>query len=122
MLLMLSQPACLHIAYLCNERSWRDTGLLRPADAEELRLTFVRAALKDNGPVLLELAREQVRALDMLLTDADPRDGKLPDGTPVLALVETIWRVLIGEGDAGYQDDHHDPLTRTDAGAPLRRS
>ena len=29
---------------------------------------------------------------------------KLPDGTPVLALVEQVWRALIGVRDADHQD------------------
>jgi hypothetical protein len=122
MFVMLSQAACQHIAYLCNERSWRDTGLLGQAEAEELRLQFVKAALGDADPMLFTLTRPQVRALDMLLTDADPRDGKLPDGTRVLDLVESIWRNLIGDDDARDQDDHANSHTGADAGAALSRS
>jgi hypothetical protein len=122
MLLMLSRAACQHLAYRCNERAWRDTGLLAQADAEELRLLFVRAALGQTDPLMFSLSRLQLRALDMLLTDADPREGKLPDGTSILVLVETIWRVLIGDDDASDEDNHEDFIAGADAGAPLRRS
>ena len=122
MFLTLNLAACQHLAYLCNERAWRDTGLLGPAEAEELRLLFVQAALSQSGPMMFNLTRTQMRALDMLLTDSDPREGKLPDGTPILDLVETIWRTLIGEDHAGDQDDHENFVAGADAGAPIYRS
>ena len=122
MLLVLSRAACQHIAYLCNERAWRDTGLLAQPDVEELRLLFVRATLGHADPLMFALGRPQMRALDMLLTDADPREGKLPDGTPVLVLVETIWRALIGDDDAGDEDNHEEVIAGTDSGAPVHRS
>jgi len=106
MLLVLSRAACEHIAYSCNERAFRESGLVATADAEELRILFVRASLGQADPLMFDFTRTQLRALDMVLTDADPREGKLPDGTPVLDLVETIWRALIGESDAGHEDDH----------------
>ena len=122
MFLTLSLAGCQHIAYLCNERAWRDTGLLAPAEVESLRALFVRAALDQTDPMMFNLTRTQMRALDMLLTDADPREGKLPDGTPILDLVETIWRTLIGDDHAGDEDDHANFIAGTDAGAPLHRS
>jgi hypothetical protein len=122
MFLVLSQAACQHITYLCNERAWRDTGLLGPSDAEELRTMFVRAVLGHTDPMMFNLSRVQMRALDILLTDSDPRDGKLPDGTPVLALVETIWRTLIGEDHAADEDHHENLIAGADAGTPVRRS
>ena len=122
MLLMLSQAACQHIAYLCNERAWRDTGLRSPTEAEEFRVLFVRATLGGGDPLMFTFTRTQMRALDMLLTDSDPREGKLPDGTPILALVETIWRTLIGDDDAGDENNHENFVAGADAGAPLRQS
>lgn len=113
MLLVLSHAACEHIAYSCNERALRDSGLIAMREAEELRLLFVRAVLGDGDPLMFEFTRPQLRVLDMLLTDADPREGKLPDGTPVLALVDQIWRALIGESDARDENDH----THLDPGA-----
>ncbi|MFA7249108.1 MAG: hypothetical protein WC273_05685 [Dehalococcoidia bacterium] len=118
----MSHAACQHIAYLCNERSWRDTGLVSQADAEALRLLFVRAAFGRTDPLMFSLTRTQIRALDTLLTDTDPREGKLPDGTPVLDLVEAIWRTLIGDDDASDQDNHEDSVAGTDAGTPVHRS
>ena len=122
MFVLLSRAACQHIAYLCNERSWRDTGLLAPGEAEELRLQFVKAALGETDQMMFTLTRPQLRALDMLLTDADPRDGKLPDGTRVLELVESIWRNLIGDDDARDEDHYQNAHTGADAGAALARS
>ena len=121
MLLLLTNAACQHIAYACNERAWRGTGLIGDADTEELRLLFVRATLDRTDPLMFDLSRSQMRALDMLLTDADPREGKLPDGTPILVLVETIWRALIGDDDAGNEDGHANLLAGADAGAPVYR-
>jgi len=122
MLMMLSQAACQHIAYLCNERAWRETGLLAQSEAETLRLQFVKAALGETDPLMFTLTRPQVRALDMLLTDSDPREGKLPDGSRVLLLVEDIWRSLIGENDARDEDDHQNAHAGADAGATISRS
>lgn len=122
MLVVLSQAACRHIAYLCNERSWRDTGLIAQSEAEALRLQFVRAALEETDPLMFTLTRPQVRALDMLLTDSDPREGKLPDGSRVLELVETIWRLLIGDTDARNEDNHQNAVAGPDAGATVPRS
>lgn len=106
MLLVLSLAACQHIAYTMNERAWRGTELLSQSGSEELRLRFVKACRGKADPMMFALNRAELRALDTLLTDADPREGKLPDGTPILALVETIWDALIGDGHAGHEDDH----------------
>jgi len=123
MLLVLSRAACKHIAYSCNERVLRESGLIAAADTEELRLEFVRATLGETDPLMFDFTRTQLRVLDMLLTDSDPREGKLPDGTPVLELVEMIWRVLIGEsGDAGHEDHHTNLDPGADAEAALRQS
>ena len=122
MLLILSQAACQHITYLSNERAWRDTGLFEGRDPEELRALFVAAVLERTDPMMFNLSRVQMRALDILLTDGDPREGKLPDGTPILALVETVWRTLYGEPHAGDEDNHADIHAREDEGAPVCRS
>ena len=108
MLLVLSRAACLHLAYLSNERAWRDTGLLPPEAAYEMRERFIRVALGTAETVAFTLTPIEVRAMDMLLTDSDPREGKLPSGEPILGLVEYIWRLLIGAEDAGHdhEDDH----------------
>lgn len=121
MLLVLSRAACEHIAYSCNERALRESGVLPLTDVEELRLLFVRATLGQDDPLMFEFTRPQVRTLDTLLTDSDPREGKLPDGTPVLALVESIWRALIGESDAGNHDDHAHLGPGADEEATLHR-
>ena len=115
MLLILSHAACEHIVYLCNERAWRDTGLLAPLESEDMRLKFIAATFERADPLMFELTRVQLRALDMLLTDSDPREGKTPDGVPIMTLVETIWAALIGEpDDAGHED--RDPHLVPDAG------
>ena len=123
MLIVLSHAAVEHITYLCNERAWRDTGILGPSEVEELRLYFVKACFAQTDAVMLNLTRPQLRALDTLLTDADPREGKLPDGTTILALVETVWRLLIGDDDAGDTHDHAhaDQHAGADAGDAVRR-
>lgn len=106
MLLVLSRAACEHIAYSCNERAFRDSGLVSTQEAEDLRLLFVRGTLGRGDPLMFEFTRAQLRVLDMLLTDDDPRQGKLPDGTPVIHLVQLIWRALIGESDADDDNAH----------------
>lgn len=117
MLVMLSRAACQHLAYTMNERRWRETGLLLASEPEALRLRFVKATLGVEDPLLFELSRAQVRALDMLLTDTDPREGKLPDGSRVLALVEAVWHALIGDEDGGDRDHHDDAHAHGRAGA-----
>lgn len=121
MLLVLSHAACEHITYSCNERALRDSGLLGATEAEEIRLQFVRATLAGGDPLMFEFTRPQLRVLDMLLTDGDPREGKLPDGTPVLALVEQIWRALIGDTDARDDHDHAHLGPGADEEAALHR-
>ncbi len=112
MQVILSLAACQHLAFTCNERDWRDTGLLSHSDSETLRLTFVRA-LRSPGPFMFEFDRQTLRALDMLLTDSDPREGKLPDGTAIMGLVETIWLSLLGETEDA-RDNDHDLIANTD--------
>ena len=114
MLLVLSLAACQHIAYTMNERAWRGTELLSQSGSEELRLRFVVASRSKTDPMMFRLDRAELRALDTLLTDSDPREGKLPDGTSILALVETIWDALIGEEHARDKDNH---LVAHEAGA-----
>jgi hypothetical protein len=122
MLLVLSRAACEHIAYSCNERAIRDSGLVGVQEAEDLRLLFVRGTLGHGDPLMFEFTRAQLRVLDMLLTDDDPRQGKLPDGTPVIHLVQLIWRALIGESDAHDEDDHPHGHAGKDEEAALHRS
>ena len=119
MLLILSHAACEHIVYLCNERAWRDTGLLAPLESEDMRLKFIAATFERADPLMFELTRVQLRALDMLLTDSDPREGKLPDGTSILALVETVWKLLIGESDGRDHDHDYDLVSDADNGTTV---
>lgn len=114
MLLVLSQAACQHVAYLCNERAWRDTGLLEKDEPNELRMLFVGIVIgAATNPVMLNLSNTQVRALDMLLTDSDPREGKLPDGTPILDLVTAVWRARMEDARDGNGSAHKDRDTDT---------
>lgn len=106
MLLVLSLAACQHIAYTMNERAWRDTGLLSSTAPDEMRQRFIKVVLKHTDPVMVEFDLNEMRALEMLLTDADPRDGKLPDGTPILTLLETVWRTRIEATNAAGNRDH----------------
>ena len=66
----------------------------------------MRAALEGAEPKMFELDSDQLRALDTLLTDSDPRSVKLPDGTPVMGLVEKIWRARLG-GDGNARDEDY---------------
>lgn len=105
MLLVLSLAACKHINLCFNERAWRGTDLLSATDPFEMREMFLVAARESADPMMFTLSRPQLRALDMMLTDSDPREGKLPDGSPVMSLVETIWNALLEEaGHARHED------------------
>lgn len=115
MLFQMSLAEVQHLNYGVNERGWRDTGLLSVSEPENMRGMFLRAALKSPGPYLFNLSQVQLRAIDMLLTDSDPRDGKLPDGSPVLDFVHRIWQALIGGDNADYNEDR---LANEDNGAP----
>jgi hypothetical protein len=53
-------------------------------------------------------------------TDADPRAGKLPDGTPVLALVEKIWVAMLEMGHDDGGDTHDYEHADAHDGAPVR--
>ena len=118
MLVILSLAAVQHIAYSFNERDIQDARGIT-ISAADLRLKFIQAALGDADPVMIELSFDQLRVLDMLLTDDDPRSGKLPDGMPVLRLVETIWRAIIGRDIIGvpafwYKEDDNASITGAD--------
>jgi hypothetical protein len=114
MQVVLSLAAVRHIALTMNERALGNVEGPR-VDTLATRLLFARAALATRDPMAFELDGEQLRAIDQLLTDHDPREGKLPDGTPLLALVELIWKALAG-GPNGDRDTHDYATVLTDAG------
>lgn len=90
--IVLTKPEVLHLALTQNERVLRDTQV--GVDTFQLRSLFIRANFDTSDVMMFELDRTQLRAIDMLLTDGDPREAKLPDGNPVMQLVEKVWRCL----------------------------
>lgn len=124
---IVSRAACEHLAYTANERVLGDTENILE-DSAPLRLLVLAAAVGAADPVMLSLSMEQARALDMVLTDKDPREGELPDGTPVLAMVRSLWQAMTatesvwaagpeGAGDAGDNDQDGRPDQNIDARA-----
>lgn len=90
--IVLSLAATQHIALTMNERALKGTEM--HIDTFSTRSLFTRAAVSKTDPMMFELSEDQLRAIDMLLTDGDPREAKMPDGHPVMELVELVWEAL----------------------------
>lgn len=120
MQVIFSRAECQHIAYSFNERALRTVEAVF-IGVPDLRLTFAAVSIGTADPVMLELSKDELRTLDTLLTDADPRAGSLPDGSPVLQLVEKIWRAeLSGKDGRNADHDNHVLADAHDGEAVLR--
>lgn len=121
-LLFLTRDERRHLAYLYNERALG--GVPKPEfEPSRLRLRIIRAAMDSEAERPYGFSVFELRALDTLLTDVDPRGAKLPDGTPALALVEKIWRAMLEAEEGGHAHDDQDHHGQPDAdhGAPLHQ-
>ena len=121
MLLILTSAERLYIALSFNERALRDVPSIT-IDVPVFRLRFVRRALDAAERGAYDLTQDELRALDMLLTDGDQyQAGKLPDGLPVSGLITKVWRAMLGgtEGstDADGDTNNHEYANADDGAA-----